>query len=67
MTIANLDPKPWIIVGVDGQDYWSNEYGWTDCEADATRFTDTERARLRLPLDGKWEMVIANYDSDKED
>lgn len=36
--------------------YWSNKHGWTT-KRSATRFSEDEKARLRLPMGGAWEPV----------
>lgn len=42
-----------IINTLNPSEFWNNDTGWGD-EASATTFTEDERHRLRLPLDGAW-------------
>ena len=46
----------WIIVNVEDDTLcWSNIWGWTTDDFDT--FTDKERAKLNLPIDGEWRQV----------
>ena len=52
-------PLEFVILSVSENDddvpdmYWNNELGWTRL-SHATRFTEEERIKFSLPLDGIW-------------
>jgi hypothetical protein len=45
--------KGWIIRLCNGAEYWSNLTGWGS-RAGADVFTQSERDRLNLPMEGEW-------------
>lgn len=47
---------------INPQDFWSNEYGWI-ATLGFTVFTDEEKERMALPMDGFWE----EYDPQEDD
>ena len=49
---------------IDPADYWSNEFGWTDNDSRDV-FGDYDRQTLRLPLDGEWVRLSADYGVDE--
>ena len=46
----------WVIVNIhNGKEYWSNFWGWVgDEEESFTLFTDEEKEKFDLPIDGRW-------------
>lgn len=53
--------KLWVIrysreSGQEEPLWWSNDDGWVDARS-ATVFTDEQHLVLRLPLQGKWELL----------
>ena len=48
----------------DGAGYWSNAFGWVECETDATLFTKAEKERLNFPVstgsDAIWRLAELN-------
>ena len=50
--------KMYLIASTDAKYmYWSNDIGWTDDVEQAEYFTAEEKASVRVPIDGKWEVV----------
>lgn len=46
----------WIIVNIhDSALAWSNEFGWVEDMFDT--FTDEQKQRLHLPIEGEWRQV----------
>lgn len=48
-----MDKKYVIINNVDKELFWSNEFGWVTFK-DATTFTEEERSKYILPIEGMW-------------
>ena len=57
------ETRNWIIVAKHTDDgerlYWNNAIGWVDLGS-ADFFSDDERQRLNLPIDGEWRCVESN-------
>lgn len=49
----------WVIrCRNDPSMYWSNSMGWVGHRKSATVFSDKERDRFNLPMEGYWEMMF---------
>ncbi len=47
---------PRMVIVNDEGEFWNNEAGWSDL-AEATRFSNREFKRLRLPMGGRWSLA----------
>ena len=51
--------QTFIVINTDvppdePEEYWSNEFGWTNNHSYATRFSWIETKQFRLPINGEW-------------
>jgi hypothetical protein len=51
-----------IIEAMNGEGYWSNEFGWVEDKEHASTFSDSDRDTLNLPLGGRWVEMNDNQD-----